>query len=115
MLSYLPENEVREYVKKSGYPEEIWNNIRNLKDLKKEFERISKDKIEIIEKEETVAIGVPIFGQNGEIIASLGVYLPTIRFKGKNKEKIINELKKAGEEITLKLGGKYERIFNKRN
>jgi len=31
-----------------------------------------------------------------------------VRFKGENREKIISELKKAGEEITLKFGGKYE-------
>ena len=108
LLSFLPENVVIEYIKKEGYPEEKWENIKNYDGLKKEMEKIRKRKIEIIEKEDTVAIGIPIFGKNGEIVASLGVYLPKVRFKGENREKIINELKKAGEEITLKLGGKYE-------
>jgi len=108
LLSYLPEEEVKEYIRKNGYPEDTWKNIKNFNELKKEFERIRKNKIEIIERENTVAIGVPIFGQKGEIVASIGIYLPSIRFKGENKEKIIKELKKAGEEITIRLGGKYE-------
>lgn len=107
LLSFLPEKEVKEYIKKNGYPEERWNNIRNLRDLKKEFERIKREKVEIIERGEAVAIGVPVFNSSGEIVASLGVYLPKIRFKGENRERIIKELKKAGEEITIKLGGKY--------
>ncbi|MCM8772556.1 MAG: IclR family transcriptional regulator [candidate division WOR-3 bacterium] len=106
LLSYLPEKEVKEYIRKNGYPKETWNNIRNFRDLKKEFEKIRKRKIEIIEKEGTVAIGVPIFSSDKKIIASLGVYLPTVRFRKGNRERIINELKKAGEEITLKLGDK---------
>ncbi|HOK57276.1 MAG TPA: IclR family transcriptional regulator [bacterium] len=108
LLSYLPEEEVKEYIRKNGYPKENWKNIKNYEELKKEFEKIRKNKIEIIEKENTIAIGVPIFNNKKEIVASLGVYLPKIRFKGENKEKITNELKKAGEEITIKLGGKYE-------
>jgi len=108
LLSYLPEKYVKDYVKKEGYPGEKWKNINNYDALKKEMEKIRKRKIEIIEKENTVVIGVPIFGPDGKIVASLGVYLPEIRFKGENKEKIIRELKKAGEEITLKLGGEYE-------
>ena len=108
LLSFLSEKDVKEYIKKEGYPGGKWENINNYEKLKKEMEKIRKRKIEIIEKEHTVAIGVPIFGKNGEIIASLGVYLPKVRFKGENREKIINELKKAGEEITLKFGGKYE-------
>ncbi|MCM8766949.1 MAG: IclR family transcriptional regulator [Candidatus Omnitrophica bacterium] len=108
LLSYLPEEEIKEYIKKNGYPGANWGDIKNLKDFKKEFKRIKKNKIEIIEKENTVAIGVPIFDSDRKIVASLGVYLPKIRFKGGNKKKIISELKKKGEEITLKLGGSYE-------
>ncbi|MCM8777946.1 MAG: helix-turn-helix domain-containing protein [Candidatus Omnitrophica bacterium] len=106
LLSYLPEKQTKEYIKKNGYPGENWKNIKNYRDLKKEFERIRKNKIEIIEKENAVAIGVPVFGSDGKIVASLGAFLPTIRFKGDNKKKIISELKKKAAEITLKLGGK---------
>ncbi|MCM8785669.1 MAG: IclR family transcriptional regulator [Candidatus Omnitrophica bacterium] len=106
LLSYISEEEVKKYIRKNGYPKEEWNNIRNFDDLKKEVERIKRNKIEIIEKENTIAIGVPVFGSDGKIVASLGVYLPKLRFKGENKKKIIRELKKKGTEITLKLGGK---------
>lgn len=108
LLSYLPEKEVKQYIRKNKYPESKWKNIKNFVDLEKEFERIRKNKIEVVEKNETVAIGVPVFDSDGEVIASVGVYLPEVRFKGENRKKIIEELKKAGEEITLKLGGKYE-------
>jgi IclR family KDG regulon transcriptional repressor len=63
LLSFLTEKDVKEYIKKEGYPEEKWKNIKNYDELKKEMEKIGKRKIEIIEKEHKVAIGVPIFGK----------------------------------------------------
>jgi len=105
LLSYLDEKILNDYVKRNGFPKEMWDNIKNYNDLQKELKKIREKKIEIIERETVVAIAVPIFGPDGKIYASLGVYLPKIRFKGKRKEKIIKEIKKAGEQITLKLGG----------
>ncbi|MFN4228000.1 MAG: IclR family transcriptional regulator, partial [Candidatus Ratteibacteria bacterium] len=79
LLAYISEKQVKEYIRKNGYPKKEWNNIRNFKDLKKELERIRKKGIEIIEKENTVAIGIPVFGFDRKVVASLGVYLPKIR------------------------------------
>ncbi|HRR95967.1 MAG TPA: IclR family transcriptional regulator C-terminal domain-containing protein [Candidatus Ratteibacteria bacterium] len=105
LLSYLDKKVVNEYIKRNGFPKEKWNNIRNYNDLQKELKKIKEKKIEIIERETVVAIAVPIFSPDGKVCASLGVYLPRIRFKGQRKEKIIKEIKKAGEQITLNLRG----------
>lgn len=103
LLSYSDEKIVKEYVRRHGYPGEKWNDINNFEDLKKAMERIRKDKIAIVEGE-AVALGVPVFGPNKEIWASLGVFLPLVRFK-RNRRKIIDELKKSGRELSLKIGG----------
>jgi len=109
LLAYLNEKDLKDFVKRNGYPGQIWKNIETLEEMKKQLEKIRKKKIEIlIIRKETVAIGVPIFDSEGKVCASLGVYLPIIRFKGENRKKIIKELKKASEYITLKMGGKSE-------
>ena len=108
LLAYLDEKDLKDFVKRNGYPGEMWNNINTLEEMKKQLEKIRKERIEILMREETVAIGVPIFDSEGKVCASLGVYLPVIRFQGENRKKIIKELKKASEYITLKMGGKSE-------
>ena len=46
------------------------------------------------------ALAVPIIGE--ELIASLGVYLPSVRFKGKHKREIIKGLKDAAKEASIR-------------
>lgn len=104
LLAHLPEEDVKGFVEKHGYPHQAWNNIRSYQELKKELERIRRDKIEIIEHESAVAVGAPIYNSSGKVIASLGVYLPIVRFKGEHKERVIKEVKRAAEEISLRLG-----------
>jgi len=108
LLAYLDEKGLKDFVKRNGYPGEMWKNIKTLGEMKKHLEKIRKGRIEILTREKTVAIGVPVFDLEGKVCASLGVYLPVIRFQGENRKKIIKELKKASEYITLKMGGKYE-------
>ncbi len=105
LLSYLDEEELKEYIRKNGYPGKRWGNIRNLSQLKKEIEKIRKEKIAIRDGKEVIAVAVPVFGTQDKVVASLGVYLPSLRFKGENRKLIINELKKTGQKISEKLGG----------
>jgi len=107
LLAYLDEKGLKDFVKRNGYPGQMWKNIKTLEEMKKQLEKIRKERIEILIREETVAIGVPIFDPEEKVCAALGVYLPVIRFQGENRKKIIKELKKASEYITLKMGGKY--------
>ncbi len=108
LLAYLDEKDLKDFVKRNGYPKQLWKNIETLEEMKKQLEKIRKERIEILIREKTVALAVPVFNSEGKVCASLGVYLPTIRFQGENRKKIIKELKKASEYITLKMGGKYE-------
>jgi len=74
-----------------------------LKKMKKQLEKIRKKRIEILIREKTVAFTVPVFDSKRKVCAALGIYLPVIRFQGENRKKIIRELKKASECITLKM------------
>jgi len=105
LLAYLDEKDLKDFVKRKGYPGQIWKNIETLEEMKKQLEKIKEKRIEILIREKTVAIGVPVFNSEGKVCAALGVYLPAIRFQGENRKKIIKELKKASEHITLKMGG----------
>ena len=57
------------------------------------------------EQNQIQALAVPIFGPDEQVIASLGIYLPAIRFTDKNKEKITAALIKTGKEISSTIEG----------
>jgi len=107
LLGYLNEKDLKNFVKKKGYPGQIWKNIKTLEEMKKQLEKTRKKRIEILIREKTVALAVPVFDSEGNVCAALGIYLPVIRFQGENRKKIIKELKKANEYITVKMGRKY--------
>jgi len=105
LLSRLEDKELRNYVKRYGFPGKRWKGINNFKSLKEELGEIKNERIAFYQSEDKQisALAVPIAGENKDLIASLGVYLPSIRFKGKHRREIVKRLKDAAKEILFRL------------
>ncbi len=51
---------------------------------------------------EVVGLAVPVFC-GSEVVAALGVYLPSMRFRGEHQSEVVDLLKKAGKGLSLRL------------
>jgi len=105
LLSQLEDKELKNYVKEYGFPGKKWKGINDFKSLKEELTKIKKEKIVFLNKldAQITVLAVPITGKNKDLNASLGLYLPLIRFKGKHKREVLKGLKDTAEEISSKL------------
>ncbi len=104
ILSELPDEELRDYVKRHGFPGKQWKGISNLKLLMQELAKIRKEGIANNKTDDgqVYALAVPVLGRKEGLIASLGIYLPSVRFKGKHKKEIIRGLTDAAKEISIR-------------
>ncbi len=95
---------MEEFIDSVGLPtEDEWPNINSKGDLISALNTIRNDNFEFSSnKNHVVGLSKPIF-QNNKVIASLGIYLPDIRFTKENKKKIILELEKSSKAINDKI------------
>jgi len=102
LLAYLEEKELREIVNKKGIPKDEWPEVKSYKDLKNALLEIKKKKIcfKITNDNQVQALAVPVFGPDGKVWASIGIYLPLSRFKGEHKKEIIKNLIFTGERMS---------------
>ena len=49
-----------------------------------------------------MGLAVPVFCGT-EVVAALGTYLPSVRYRGKHKKDVIRVLKRAGKGLSLRL------------
>jgi len=108
LLAYSSPEEVERCIERQGLSKLTPKTISTIEELSEELERIRQRGYSLMEEESglgSCAVGVPIFNANGEAIASLGIWLPLIRFKGKRKKDIIQSLRQAGDDISKRLGG----------
>lgn len=101
LIAHLSQEEREEIIKTIGLPTAaIWPEITCKDDFIKELDKIKKEQI-AFQKTSThvVGIAVPVF-YNQKAIASLGIYLPEIRFHGDLKRIIINSLANSAKELS---------------
>ena len=105
LLSYLNSAALKEIVKRKGLPGNEWAGIRSYQDLERVLAGIKKERIALMSpgKGEAQFLAVPVFGPDGEACASIGVSIPSSRFKGKHRKEVINKLKIAGEDMSREL------------
>ena len=100
LLSQLTDKGLKTYLKRHGFPGEKWDGINNFVSLQKELIKIKEEGTAIRQDKQICALAVPVIGE--DLIASLGIYLPSVRFKGKHKREIIKGLKDAAKEIVIR-------------
>jgi DNA-binding IclR family transcriptional regulator len=103
-VAYQDEEIRKLFIEKYGLPKQEWLEASTKTGMKKECKRIRKQGIVFKANDELQALGVPVFGPEGNIWAAVGVYLPRSRFKGEHKEMIVAGIERAGQKMTRMLG-----------
>jgi DNA-binding IclR family transcriptional regulator len=102
LLSFLSDKELKKIVDIHGLPGSEWNEIYSYRKLKSALAKIRKQRISYsLSKDRQVRfLAVPVLAPDGNILASIGVSLPSSRFRGKHKENIIKNLMSQGERMS---------------
>lgn len=107
LLSTLPEEEVRHILEIKGMTRYTPNTIVEPDALMVYLREIKASKISVeIEENEIgiICLGTPVFDYSGRAIGAISVSGPAERIKEKGIERIGQEMKKSGEEISAHMG-----------
>lgn len=104
ILAHYSPKELKDFISMVGMPTaEDWPEIANEAELIQSLNDTRKKNIEITwNSNHVVGLATPIFKKN-KIIASLGVYLPDIRFSKAERNFIIKEMLQTTELINNKI------------
>ncbi|MDA8228139.1 MAG: IclR family transcriptional regulator [Desulfitobacterium hafniense] len=110
ILSTMPEEEVRQILKEKGMPKYTAYTVTNPDELLEKLKVIKQTRIAEEQEENEIGIvcaGTPIFDYSGRAIGAISVSGPASRIREKGLERIGQELKQAGEQISASLGFNY--------
>lgn len=104
ILAHYSPKELNDFIDKTGLPsEEDWPEVAGKSELIQALNETRKKNIEVSwNKHHVVGLATPIFKKN-KIVASLGVYLPDIRFSKTERNHIVKEMLNTTEIINKKL------------
>jgi len=107
LLTGLCQAELDNVVMRQGLPGSEWPDVRSVKDLKRSLAIIAKQGWSCASLSgDAVGVAFPVRQPNGNIAAAVGVFLPSYRFKGVHKRKIMSGLREATRAIEQELAGK---------
>ncbi len=99
-LACLSRQEQKLFIQKYGLPGEKWKEVNNEAELLEELDKIKEKQLAIhFDDSHVVGVGAPIYKDN-KVIASIGVYLPVVRFNYKLQELIFSEISKTAKKIS---------------
>lgn len=107
ILAFVPEKELKEYLKIVELKPKTPNTITNPRVLKRELEKIRKRGYAVDNEENEIGImcvGVPIFDHNGYPVAGVSISGVARKFTEEKIEEYSDVLKEKAEEISRKLG-----------
>ena len=104
LLAYLPDQQKTAFLERIGLPEEhVWREVRSAEDLERALAAIRRQKLARSHSpEHVVGLAVPVWRED-QVVASVSVYLPEVRFASGHRNEIISALREAGEDISLRL------------
>ena len=91
LLGFAPEQDVRTYVDKHGFPGAAWNDINSFDELFKVLAKIQKEKFVLSLGRQLAIMAYPVYQKN-KVVAVLGSSVPLTNFSGSNREFILSEL-----------------------
>lgn len=103
ILAHYSPKELEDFIHRCGLPsEEEWPEAKTKSDLIKLLTDIRKEQFAFSHNNHVIGLATPLY-INNRIYASLGVYLPDIRFGDTEKSKLINALKRTTNSINGEL------------
>ena len=101
LLAYLPPEQQEAFVQRVGLPEEtVWPKVKSAKELDQALAGIRRKKLARSDSaEHVVGLAVPVWRRD-QVVASVSVYLPEVRFTSERRDEIVSALREAGQEIS---------------
>jgi DNA-binding IclR family transcriptional regulator len=102
MLAYQSEAELKDAMRKAKA--RGGGTGESLSELKEALEKMRREGLSENRPRdrEVVGLAVPVFCGT-EVVAAMGTYLPSVRFRGRHRKEVIELLKRAGKEMSLRL------------
>ena len=99
LVAHLPAKERKQFLK--DHPG-TWGEAEKMGGVEKGLDNVKEEgfAMKTVGDDEVAAMAVPVYGKDGNVVAALGLNLPMLRFKGANKKRIIDELKKGAERMS---------------
>lgn len=108
MLAFLPRDHRERLLSSIPLPRTARNSVTDRDALAAEVEQVRELGVSYSREEAidgVIAIGVPVWGPEGQLVAALSTAVPAYRFDAVLEEKIIAQLKQGAETLTVGLGG----------
>lgn len=105
VVAFLDETGRKAVVRKHGLPVGEWEGVSNYATLKTVLDEVRGERqaFRISPDGQVEAVGVPVFAPDGSVLAAIGSYVPTYRFRGKHRKAVIDALRQASNQMTLQL------------
>lgn len=109
LLAGLDQPELESVIARQGLPGADWSGVRSARDLKHSLSAIAKQGWACAPLSgDAVGVAFPVRQPDGKAVAAAGIFLPSYRFKGDHKQKVIGGLKEAARAIGQELAGKLQ-------
>lgn len=113
MLAFLQQDHRERLLATIPLPRTARNSITDRATLAAEVDIVRETGVAFSREEAIdglIAIGVPVWGETGQLVAALSTAVPVYRFDAELEKEIILELKQGAETLTLSLGGSARHI-----
>lgn len=103
IIAQYDDKKLDDFLKLVGMPGDVWPEIKNRRDLDEALEEIRKNRCFTVINNHFACMAAPIF-KNGEVIASIGYYLPDVRLTDTTRPILEAKLEEAAEKADALLG-----------
>jgi DNA-binding IclR family transcriptional regulator len=107
LLAALPTEERQRILKETGLEAFTSRTLTSRPRLEEELLEVAHNGLAFTEEEYEIglsAVAVPVFDHTGKVVASISVSGPAFRFKPKDQPGLLGSLKRAGLEISRRMG-----------
>lgn len=98
LMAYLSPREQREFLAENGAPGKTWPEAEDAARMERETAALREAGLCIVAGEGMTQVAVPVWA-HGQVVAVLGMPAPTFRFRGEQRERLIQELRGLAERI----------------
>lgn len=104
VLAYFSEERFEAFLRRTGPPDAgVWPGVQSRAELRAALSTIAEEELAVTRSpKHIVGLAVPVRKQD-DVVASVSVYLPEVRYEPARQEAIIEALREAGRQITHRL------------
>lgn len=98
LVAFASETERDQLLSKHGLPKRSWNGIVNRAQLETEMANVRRDRVLTRKTQDVASFAGPVFHTGGQLLGSVGVYLPIFRLTPQKEQYICEKLQRFADE-----------------